>query len=141
MSSWMSGQVVLPPRGIKDAEIVGECCQLFIVGDCQDNSGSLIVNKFIPFVVELGLANPKEDVWVDEIAQRILLKKGDSFYVPPGNIYRLENHSHEKSCLIYYTIIRPIDEPELSSQNASGEELITSNNSSDIQYRSEESVN
>ena len=38
--------------------------------------------------VELGLADPSEGEWIDDRAQRILLKKGDSFYVPPGNIYR-----------------------------------------------------
>ena len=39
----------------------------------------------------------------------MLLKKGDSFYVPPGNIYRLENHSTAKSCMLFWTIIKPIE--------------------------------
>ena len=40
-----------------------------------------------------GLADPQEEEWRDEIAQRVLLRQGDFFFVPPGNIYRLENHS------------------------------------------------
>ena len=43
---------------------------------------------FLYLKVELGIADPKEEEWKDDIAQRILLRKGDSFFVPPGNIYR-----------------------------------------------------
>ena len=50
------------------------------MSECQDGA------------LELGIADPAEPEWHDETAQRQLLKKGD-FYVPPGNIYRLENHS------------------------------------------------
>jgi len=38
--------------------------------------------------VEVAIADPSNEVWVAESAQRILLKTGDSFFVPPGNIYR-----------------------------------------------------
>ena len=38
--------------------------------------------------VELGIADPREDEWRDDVAQRSLLVKGDSFVIPPGNIYR-----------------------------------------------------
>jgi hypothetical protein len=38
--------------------------------------------------VELGIADPREDEWRDDVAQRSLLRKGDSFFIPPGNIYR-----------------------------------------------------
>ena len=44
--------------------------------------------SFLYLKVELGIADPKEEEWKDDIAQRILLRKGDSFFVPPGNIYR-----------------------------------------------------
>jgi hypothetical protein len=76
MSGWISGFCELPPGGIKDAEGVGECCQVFQVASCQDGS------------VEFGLAHPSEEEWVDRLAQRTVLKARDSFYVPPGNIYR-----------------------------------------------------
>lgn len=97
MSGWISGFVELPPGSIKDAEGVGECTQVFFISDCQDES------------IEIGIASPDALEWNDKTAQRQLLKKGDSFYVPSGNIYRLENHSQSKSCFIYWTIIKPLE--------------------------------
>ncbi|GMI39287.1 hypothetical protein TeGR_g1023 [Tetraparma gracilis] len=35
---WISGHVTLPPEGIKDAEGVGMCSQVFFVGECQPKS-------------------------------------------------------------------------------------------------------
>ena len=32
---------------------------------------------------------------------------GDMFYVPAGNIYRIENHSRVVDAMLYWTIIRP----------------------------------
>lgn len=93
------GYVDLPPEAIKDAEGVGKYTQLFFVSDCQDGA------------LELGLAHPDLDAWEDSTAQRMLLKKGDQFYVPPGNIYRLENHSTAKSAMLFWTIIKPIEQP------------------------------
>ena len=96
MSGWISGYVVLPPGAIKDAEGVGECSQVFFIADCQDGG------------VELGIADPKEEVWRDDIAQRVVMSSGDSFFVPPGNIYRLENHSTTSEAIIYWTIVKPL---------------------------------
>jgi mannose-6-phosphate isomerase-like protein (cupin superfamily) len=73
---------------------------VFFVADCQDGA------------VEMGIADPKLEEWEDAKAQRVLLKKGDSFYVPPGNIYRLENFSKVKSCMIFWTVIKPLNETE-----------------------------
>jgi hypothetical protein len=39
------------------------------VAACQDEA------------VELGIADPREEEWRDDIAQRVLLKTGDFFYV------------------------------------------------------------
>ena len=100
MSGWISGFVTLPAQAIKDAEGVGECAQVFFVSECQDGA------------LELGIADPAEPEWHDETAQRQLLKKGDSFYVPPGNIYRLENHSADTESTIFWTIIKPIEGSE-----------------------------
>jgi hypothetical protein len=61
--------VELPAGAIKDAEGVGECSQVFCVAACQDEA------------VELGMADPREEEWRDDIAQRVLLKTGDFFYV------------------------------------------------------------
>ena len=100
MSGWISGFVELPPQAIKDAEGVGECAQVFFISECQDGA------------LELGIADPKEPEWQDETAQRQLLNKGDSFFVPPGNIYRLENHSLSTACTIFWTIVKPIENSE-----------------------------
>jgi centromere protein C len=102
MSGWLTGALVLPPEAIKDAEGVGECAQVFFVVDCQDGA------------LEVDYADPKEDTWQDELAQRTLLSKGDSFYIPPGNIYRLENHSKAKEASLCWTIIKPMDEEAIA---------------------------
>merc|ERR1719487_1753383 len=93
----------LPPGAIKDAEGVGSCCQVFTVAKCQDNT------------LELGLADPAAEEWVDETATRSLLCSGDFFHVPPGNIYRLENHSTSKTAMIYWTIVKPLSTGEEQS--------------------------
>jgi hypothetical protein len=94
---WISGQLTLPPKGIKDAEGVGECSQVFYVGDCQPNS------------CEVAIANPEETDFDPKTAQRFLLSKGDFFHVPPNNVYRAQNHSTLADCKLYWTIIRPIN--------------------------------
>lgn len=66
----------LPAGAIKDAECVGDACQVFVVAKCQNGA------------LEYGLGDPEGEEWNDESAQRTLLKSGDFFYVPPGNIYR-----------------------------------------------------
>lgn len=99
MSSCITGFVELPPGAIKDAEGVGECLQVFYVSDCQD------------MAAEFGIADPDQPEWNDATAERQLLRKGDSFYVPPGNIYRLENHSSVKTCIIYWFIVKPVEPP------------------------------
>ena len=38
--------------------------------------------------MEFGLADPSDEDWNEKLAQRVLLKQKDSFYVPPGNVYR-----------------------------------------------------
>ena len=105
MSGWISGFVELPAGAIKDAEGVGGCAQVFFISECQDGA------------LEFGLADPAEAEWKDETAQRQLLKKGDTFFVPPGNIYRLENHSANKSCFIFWTIVKPLQQATSSSES------------------------
>lgn len=82
---------------------MGKFTQMFFVSDCQDGA------------LEVGLASPDQDEWVDRSAQRLLLNKGDCFYVPPGNIYRLENHSSAKSSMLNWVIIKPIEFPATES--------------------------
>lgn len=98
MPGWIGGNLSLPPRGIKDAEGVGLCSQVFNVGDCQPDS------------LEVAIADPEENdgKFDASTAQRYLLSKGDMFYVPAGNIYRIENHSKSEDCVLFWTIIRPV---------------------------------
>lgn len=59
------------------------------------------------------MSDPVKEEWDDSIAQRVVLSEGDSFHVPPGNIYRLENHSTDQVCKLYWTIIKPYKGPLL----------------------------
>jgi len=61
--------MILPPTGIKDAENVGFCTQIFFVGDCQPGS------------FEVAVTNPEDDEFDPNTAQRFLLSKGDFFHV------------------------------------------------------------
>jgi len=93
---WISGHVILPAEGIKDAEGVGMCSQVFFVSECQ------------PKAFEVAIGAPEETVFNPATAQRFLLSAGDFFHVPPNNIYRVENHSKDAECKLFWTIIRPM---------------------------------
>eukprot|EP00934_Nitzschia_sp_Nitz4_P005172 Nitzschia sp. Nitz4//scaffold119_size111653//49359//51229//NITZ4_004190-RA/size111653-processed-gene-0.34-mRNA-1//-1//CDS//3329533836//5162//frame0 len=94
---YIVGNLNLPPEGIKDAESVGPCAQTFTV--CTGQPGAL----------EVAFSDPEspEGVFEPKSASRFLLGPGDLFRVPPGNTYRLENHSKTSPCLLTWTIIRP----------------------------------
>jgi centromere protein C len=94
---YIMGNLVLPTKAIKDAESVGPCSQTFTV--CQSQPGALEVAYGDPEMAD-GALDP-------ETAQRFLLGPGDMFRVPPGNCYRLENHSSTTACFLTWTIIRP----------------------------------
>ena len=102
---YIMGNLILPPKGIKDSESVGPCAQTFTVCRAQ------------PKAVEVAFGDPDQpDGELDaETAQRFLLGPGDMFRVPPGNSYRLENHSEGTECLLTWTIIRPTSGPTGSS--------------------------
>jgi len=93
---WICGTLKIPPKGIKDAEGVGLCSQIFVVGDCQARS------------VEFALACPEKIEFDPLTAQRFLLSKGSFFQIPPNNIYRVENHSEASEAVLHWTIVRPI---------------------------------
>ena len=89
--------MILPPRGIKDAECVGACAQTFTVVGNQDLS------------LEVAYGELDDDTGrLDPVTvQRFLVGWGDLFRIPPGNSYRLENHSKTTECYLTWTIIRP----------------------------------
>jgi centromere protein C len=93
---YIVGHLILPPQGIKDAESVGMCAQVFTVVRGQAKS------------VEIAFGDPEHEsvVWDPKHAERFLLSVGDNFLVPPGNSYRLQNHSNSTECLLSWTIIR-----------------------------------
>ncbi len=97
LPGYITGNLVLPPKGLKDAEGVGTCAQVFTIGDCQPKS------------VEVALADPEVNggKFEPKSAQRRLFSAGEMFHVPPGNIYRIENHSKKVACALYWTIIKP----------------------------------
>ena len=95
---YIMGNLALPPKGIKDAESVGSCAQTFTIVSGQ------------PGAIEIAYADPDEDdngTLKPETAIRFLLGPGDMFRVPPGNCYRLHNHSKTTECFMTWTIIRP----------------------------------
>jgi len=94
---YIMGNLTLPPKGIKDSESVGPCSQTFTVVRCQPKA----------FEVAYGDPDQPDGELDTETAQRFLLSPGDMFRVPPGNSYRLENHSEFADCLLTWTIIRP----------------------------------
>jgi len=106
---YIAGNVVLPPRGIKDAEGVGLCSQVFNVGRCQPKS------------LEFAIADPsgQDGEFDPKTAQRYLLSEGDMFQIPPGNVYRIENHSKTDKANLFWTIIKCTSRAE---QEDSGDE-------------------
>mmetsp|Transcript_1298 Transcript_1298/g.1976 ORF Transcript_1298/g.1976 Transcript_1298/m.1976 type:complete len:626 (+) Transcript_1298:98-1975(+) len=94
---YIMGNLTLPPKGIKDPETTGSCSQVFTVCHCQPKS------------LEIAYADPHEEEGSlnPETAQRFLLSAGDQFRVPPGNAYKLVNHSTTTDSFLAWTIIRP----------------------------------
>ena len=94
---YIMGNLTLPPKAIKDSESVGPCSQTFTVCHCQ------------PKALEVAYGDPDHsgNELHPDSAQRFLLSAGDMFRMPPGNSYRLENHSKTTEALLTWTIIRP----------------------------------
>jgi len=93
---YIVGSLILPPRGIKDAEAVGLCAQVFTVVRGQPRS------------IEIAYGDPDngQAVWEPATAERFMLSQGDNFFIPPGNTYRIQNHSKTTEALLSWTIIR-----------------------------------
>lgn len=95
LPGYIVGHLFLPPRGIKDAESVGLCAQIFTVVKAQAQS------------IEIAFAENESSSWDPNGVERFLLSEGDNFFVPPGNTYRIQNHSKSTECLFSWTIVRP----------------------------------
>lgn len=94
---YIMGNLILAPTAIKDSESVGTFAQTFTVCTCQ------------PKALEVAYGDPDQPGGALDpaTAQRFLLSPGDLFRVPPGNSYRLENHSQRTDAVLTWTIIRP----------------------------------
>jgi centromere protein C len=95
---YIMGKLHLPRKGVKVAENVGSCAQTFTILKGQRNS------------IEVAFADPRNmhsEKMNPVTAHRFLLEPGDVFRVPPGNTYRLQNHSKLLDCDMTWTIIRP----------------------------------
>lgn len=100
----------LAPQAIKDAENVGKHMQFFSVSRCQ------------PQALELAIAHPDSMIYYPKNAQHVLLREGDIFYIPPGNTYRLENHSTKATAKLFWTIVRPLEAPAGAAGEGEGAE-------------------
>jgi hypothetical protein len=107
--SYLMGSLLLPPRGIKDPESVGRSAQTFTVVSCQ------------PSALEIAFADPDEDEgsFHPATATRFFLNPDSMFRIPPGNCYRLENHSRSVEAKLTWTIIRQ-NAPDTVVQEAGG---------------------
>lgn len=106
-SRWISGRVVLPPGAWKEPEGVGQAVQLFYVTGCQPKS------------LEVALApETDDDFFTSKFTTHFLLSPGDEFYVPPGNVYYVKNHSTSADCDLRFTILKP-EELQMADNNES----------------------
>ena len=97
------GSLTLPPRAIKDEESVFLCAQIFTVVSGQPNA------------LEIAYSENTSPIRDDDAAERFLLSEGDNILVPPGNSYRLKNHSKSTEAILSWTVVR-------HNENASIEE-------------------
>jgi centromere protein C len=110
MPGWISGYVRLPPSAVKDPETVGNCSQLFFVAECQ--GAALEVAVALPSATK-----DKRGARFDSAtAQRYLLSAGDQFFMPPHNVYRLENHSALQDAKLFWVIIKVSHKTEREAQ-------------------------
>lgn len=129
---YLMGNLILPPGGIKDAESVGMCAQMFTVVRGQPGSIEIAYG-------DSDDSNTRNDgaSWTAARGARFLVSPGDNFLVPPGNTYRLENHSTTKACNLSWAIIRPNqnvvyeDDEEFEGEEYDDEDNNSNNNKYD----------
>ena len=109
LSGYLAGHLDLPPQGIKDHEPVGACTHVFTIVSGQPGS------------LEVAYAAAGEEFQPTTATRFLLGSSSDMFRVPPGNRYRIENHSCTTPCRLTWTIIRPHLGGTASSRNV-GEE-------------------
>ena len=94
LPGYIVGSLTLPPKAIKDEESVHLCAQIFTVVSGQ------------PKALEIAYSENASPIREDDTAERFLLSEGDNVLVPPGNSYRLKNHSKIADAILSWTVIR-----------------------------------
>jgi hypothetical protein len=99
--SCMTGVLEIPPRGIKDPDCVGRNPQICVVLECQ------------PDALEVAYGDPDdvEGSFNPATATRFFLRPHTLFRIPPGNCYRLENHSETDDATVMWTLLRHRNAP------------------------------
>jgi hypothetical protein len=99
--SCLAGMLVLPPHGIKDPESVGANPLICGVASCQ------------PGALEIAYGDPDEPEgsFDPATATRFFLRPHALYRIPPGNCYRLENHSETDDAMVIWTILRHRNAP------------------------------
>lgn len=90
---YLTLQVKLRPRSIKDLESTHQCTQVFVVLWAQ------------PRALEVDIGQ-----------HSYLLSKGDHFFVPQNAEYRLVNHSHDTEAQVAFVVLKqkPVEAPASS---------------------------
>ena len=94
LPGYIVGSLILPPKAIKDEESVQLCAQVFTVVRGQ------------PKAVEMAYFDDAAPDGEYDAVERLLLSQGDNVLVPPGNTYRLKNHSKTTDAVLSWTVIR-----------------------------------
>jgi centromere protein C len=90
------GHYALAPNAIETFEDIGRNTMLFSVGACPPGS------------VEFAFGHPTDGSFTDPTClQRLLPKKTDLIRIPPGNCYRMTNHS-DSEAFVAWTGIPPL---------------------------------
>ena len=119
---YIAGNSTLPPNGSMEPEAGGEDATIFTVVTCQ------------PGALEVAYGRASEDSQVEndfnpDTAQRFFLDPGCMFRVPPGNTYRVHNHSATTDAFLTWTSIRPLQNPPehmVSSSDGRAREALSS---------------
>ena len=101
---YIAGNSTLPPNGSMEPEAGGEDATLFTVVTCQPGALEVAYGRASEGPQEENDFNP-------DTAQRFFLDPGCMFRVPPGNTYRVHNHSSTTDAFLTWTIIRPLQHP------------------------------
>jgi hypothetical protein len=97
--TYVVGSLVLPPLGIKDPEHVG-----------RGHAQIFTLVKGEPQSLEIAFGDPDQKWkegpgWIAAKDGHFRIAPGDNFHIPPGNTYRLRNHSATTPASLSWVIV------------------------------------